>query len=120
MNQKGNQGKREVKVTDLLKLVPNRFMLCVGVSRRARQLKEGAKPMVEVADRQNIQPVITALEEIEKGKVTIIIRDEAEQSILEELDELTDSDSGLDIEEPVEEVVEKKVKETKKVKVKSA
>jgi|GEM_PF-5560849 len=65
--------KHEVGITKVLQKVPNRFLLCVAVSRRARQLKEGMRPMVEV--HGELLPVLTALEEISTGEVTVHHKD---------------------------------------------
>ncbi len=113
----GNTTNRTTNLTGLARLVPNRFMLCVGVSKRARQLKEGMKPTIHVADRACFHPVLTALTEIDTHRVRIILREAAEQTVLEELEELTVSEFESDIEEPVEEVpvteTKAKVKKTK-------
>ena len=50
----------------LLEKVDNKYSLVVGVAKRARQLKEGHLPMVDIA---STNPVTVALEEIAAGKV---------------------------------------------------
>lgn len=50
----------------LLGRVENKYALVIVAAKRARQLKEGALPMVEV-DSGN--PVTVALEEISAGKI---------------------------------------------------
>jgi len=50
----------------LLEKVDNKYSLVVGVAKRARQLKEGHLPMVDIA---STNPVTVALEEIATGKV---------------------------------------------------
>jgi len=50
----------------LLDRVDNKYSLVIGVAKRARQLKEGHLPMVDVA---STNPVTVALEEIAAGKV---------------------------------------------------
>jgi len=50
----------------LLGRVENKYALVIVAAKRARQLKEGALPMVEV-DSGN--PVTVALEEIAAGKI---------------------------------------------------
>ena len=47
---------------------PDRFALVVGASQRARQLNEGAPPLV---DLETEQTVVTALEEVLSQKVKI-------------------------------------------------
>jgi len=52
----------------LLDRVDNKYSLVVGVAKRARQLKEGHLPMVDIA---STNPVTVALEEIAAGKVRV-------------------------------------------------
>ncbi len=50
----------------LLEKVDNKYALVITVSKRARQLKEGHLPMVDIGSNN---PVTVALEEIAAGKV---------------------------------------------------
>jgi DNA-directed RNA polymerase subunit omega len=52
----------------LLDKIENKYALVVSVSKRARVLKEGQLPMVDVASSN---PVTVALEEIAAGKIRI-------------------------------------------------
>jgi DNA-directed RNA polymerase subunit omega len=52
----------------LLHRVDNKYALVIGVAKRARQLKEGHLPMVDVA---STNPVTVALEEIAAGKLHV-------------------------------------------------
>ncbi len=54
-----------ITVEDSLKKVSNQFELVLLAAKRARQLIEGAQPLVESDDRE----VVLALREIEAGKV---------------------------------------------------
>ena len=54
-------------IEDLLVMVENRFALCVLVSKRARQLIQGAATAVDV-DTERV--VSTAISEINLGQVT--------------------------------------------------
>ena len=56
----------EPSVTDLLKLVDDRFELIILTSKRARQISAGAEKLVKTDDKS---PVTIAAEEILKGKV---------------------------------------------------
>lgn len=56
-------------VTDLLKIVDNRYMLIIATSKRARQIVEGSTPLVNIEDKS---PVTIASNEIEEGKVKIV------------------------------------------------
>ena len=53
-------------VTDLLKIVNNRFELVTITSKRARQIAAGALPLTKVEARS---PVTIAANEIAEGKV---------------------------------------------------
>jgi|AmaraimetFIIA100_FD_contig_81_881220_length_580_multi_3_in_0_out_0_1 DNA-directed RNA polymerase subunit omega len=50
----------------LLDKVDNKYALVISVAKRARQLKEGHLPMVDIP---STNPVTVALEEIAAGKV---------------------------------------------------
>lgn len=56
----------EPSVTDLLKLVDDRYELIILASKRARQIASGAEKLVETNDKS---PVTIAAEEILEGKV---------------------------------------------------
>ena len=53
-------------VTDLLKIIDNRFELVILVSKRARQISEGQIPLTKVKERS---AVALAANEIAEGKV---------------------------------------------------
>jgi DNA-directed RNA polymerase subunit omega len=55
-----------ITVEDCLQKVENRFELAMLASKRARQLFNGAKPLIESENRE----VVVALREIAEGKVT--------------------------------------------------
>lgn len=54
-------------IVDLLERVDNRYYLIVMTARRARQLIEGDKPLVEV---DSTKPVTIAINEIDSGAIT--------------------------------------------------
>ena len=54
-----------ITVDDCIDKIPNRFELTLAATYRARQLAQGSQPMVD--------SIITALREIEAGKVGIEI-----------------------------------------------
>lgn len=56
-----------VTIEDCLTNVENRFALVVVTAKRARQILEGAAPLVESKNR----PIVTALREIAAGKVKV-------------------------------------------------
>jgi DNA-directed RNA polymerase subunit omega len=55
-----------VTVDDALKQIPNRFELTLAATYRARQIAQGASPLVE-AGRD--KPTVVALREVALGKV---------------------------------------------------
>lgn len=78
----------DFKLSDLTQEVSNKFLLTSAVARRARQLKDGAKPMVPT-DRETMLPVMTALYEIHQNKIKVVkqeVKDET-QEMLEKMDE---------------------------------
>lgn len=57
-----------VTVDDCLKKIPNRFEMTLAATYRARQLANGADPLVE-ADAKD-KPTVLALREVAAGKVS--------------------------------------------------
>jgi len=74
---------RELVLEELLDKVKNRFLLTVAAARRARQLKDGAKPLIDAPD--NEPAVIVALDEILEDKIRIEVGD-SKQTALGEVD----------------------------------
>ena len=56
-----------ITVEDCLERVPNMFQLVLVAAKRARQLANGAHPMV---DWENDKPTVVALREIAEGHIT--------------------------------------------------
>jgi DNA-directed RNA polymerase subunit omega len=56
-----------VTVEDCLDVVPNRFLLAMVASKRAKQLYKGAEPMIE--NKAGNKKVVVALREIAANKV---------------------------------------------------
>jgi DNA-directed RNA polymerase subunit omega len=54
-----------ITVDDCLKQIPNRFEMSLAATYRARQLANGAQPMV---DASRDKPTVTALRELSAGK----------------------------------------------------
>ncbi len=54
-----------ITVEDCLQRIPNRFQLTLAATYRARQLAQGAEPLVESRDK----PTVIALREVASGKV---------------------------------------------------
>jgi DNA-directed RNA polymerase subunit omega len=56
-----------ITVEDCLKQVPNRFLLVMVASKRAKQLFKGAQPLIE--NKANNRKVVLSLREVAAGKV---------------------------------------------------
>ena len=59
-----------VTVDDCLKRIPNRFQMTLAAAHRARQIANGATPMVDV-DKD--KPTVIALREMALGKIGLEI-----------------------------------------------
>ena len=68
-----------ITVDDCLKKVPNRFQMTLAATYRARQIANGATPMVE-SDKD--KPTVIALREIASGLVDYDVI--AEEELIEE------------------------------------
>lgn len=72
-----------ITVEDCLKEVDNRFELVLMATRRARQITNGAEPLVEL---ENDKPTVLALREIATGQIdarTLEELEKREQQLLE-------------------------------------
>jgi DNA-directed RNA polymerase subunit omega len=67
-----------ITVEDCLQKVKNRYALIHAASKRARQLLNGARDLVE---HDNNKPTVVALREIAAGKVEVDFREETEEAI---------------------------------------
>lgn len=76
-----------ITVEDCTENIPNMFQLVLVASKRARQLANGAEPMVEW---ENDKPTVVALREIAEGYTTESILEEREQPV----DDLLEVDPG--------------------------
>lgn len=62
-----------VTIDDCLERVDNRFALVISAARRARQVHQGARPLVKCRNKE----VVTALREIAAGMVEIRLPERA-------------------------------------------
>jgi DNA-directed RNA polymerase subunit omega len=76
-----------ITVEDCTRHVPNMFQLVLVAAKRARQLANGAHPMVEW---ENDKPTVVALREIAEGYIDERILDERDQPV----DDLLELDKG--------------------------
>lgn len=56
-----------VTVEDCLEVIPNRFLLAMVASKRAKQLYKGAEPLIE--NKAKNKKIVVALREIAANKV---------------------------------------------------
>lgn len=80
-----------ITVEDCTEHVPNMFELVLVAAKRARQLANGAPPMLEW---ENDKPTVVALREIAEGYIDAGILGERDQAV-EELIELESATTGL-------------------------
>ncbi|NLZ31635.1 MAG: DNA-directed RNA polymerase subunit omega [Firmicutes bacterium] len=66
-------------IDDLLKRVKSKYALAIAAAKRGRQLRDGAKPLVECDSRK---VVTVAFHEINEGKVEIEMPDSGSRSSL--------------------------------------
>ena len=82
----------DLDITDLLKIVPNRFLLSSVISKRARQILEGEKPRVEFIPNEPFNPVGLAMKELLEGhfKIDTLAKADDEIELIEKLDKSLD------------------------------
>ena len=76
-----------ITVVDCSENIPNMFQLVLVAAKRARQLANGAEPMVEW---ENDKPTVVALREVAEGYITESILEEREQTV----DDLLEVETG--------------------------
>ena len=72
---------REIQLSEILKKTPNRFLLSLAIAKRARQLNEGAKPLIEISETEPFHPILTALEEIYQNKISIQLENNRDENM---------------------------------------
>ncbi|MHB8919951.1 MAG: DNA-directed RNA polymerase subunit omega [Halothiobacillus sp.] len=99
-----------ITVEDCLAKIPNRFELVLMAARRARQIEQGAEPLVPMGKEK---PVVIALREIGEGKIDlarieeiqsnmVVLRSQiSEAEIRAELAQFADEDEGGSVRRPV-------------------
>lgn len=107
---------------EILKDEHNRFLVTSAVAKRARQIKEGAKPLIDYDPDSPLGYVDIALKELELGKYNIFIQtaDQNEQDLLEEMNESLDRDIQRELEADQNDGKEKKGKDKTRDKSKTS
>jgi DNA-directed RNA polymerase subunit omega len=82
-----------ITVEDCLEHVDNRFQLVLVATKRARQISDGAEPLVEV---DNDKPTVIALREIAEGLVTKEILEDKPTLELDEFESLSDDTDAVE------------------------
>ncbi len=83
----------DLDLTQILEKVPNRFLLSVALSKRARQLQEGAKSLID-NNTESLPPVLTALYEMGLGKFNVVVKEKTDEDheMVEEMEQLIDTE----------------------------
>ena len=82
----------KIDITDLLSKIENRFLLSVAISKRARQLAEGEKPLVDIVRDKPFSPIAVAMKELYHDKFEVGIKEDSD----DEIELLEKLDKGLD------------------------
>lgn len=111
----------EVDLHKILQKEPNRFLVVTAAAKRARQIKEGARPLIPVNLSEPLNHVQIALKEIEEGKIDIGLSEgtDAEADYLKELDASLEEELKLQEAAAESEKAEKKAAKDKGKKNKS-
>eukprot|EP01047_Picozoa_sp_COSAG01_P002052 COSAG01_NODE_52_length_31456_cov_125.226648_10_plen_105_part_00 len=82
----------EINLEEVSKIVDNRFFLSIAVAKRATQLKEGIKPLIEYDPNRPYSYILIALKEIYEGKIKVNVQDktDGEEESIAELDSYLD------------------------------
>lgn len=112
-----NSEEKNFPVADMKKILdknPNRFLLSVAIAKRARQIKEGAKPFVEYDPEMPFSSVYLAMKEYELGFFDINVKTSnasEDEDLLESLEKTMEDE--LAQEEAEIQQDDKKAKEAK-------
>ena len=103
MNASKKETKRlrqQINLAELYEKVPNRFLLSIAAAKRARQIINGAAPLIE-ANLSNNKALDIALMEIQLGKINVSVEGPSdEESIIEEISDYLDADILDDPKQP--------------------
>ena len=100
-----------IDVSELQPMFPNRFLLTAAVSKRARQITEGAKPTVDFYPNEPYDPISIALKELLLGNIEVTIKSSVDNEL--EMIEEMDLNLNIQLKEEEEKEVEKKPKKVK-------
>ncbi len=100
-----------IDVSELQPMFPNRFLLTAAVSKRARQITEGAKPTVDFYPDEPYDPISIALKELLLGNIEVTMKSSVDNEL--EMIEEMDLNLNIQLKEEEEKEVEKKPKKVK-------
>ncbi|RAP30252.1 hypothetical protein DID78_02625 [Candidatus Marinamargulisbacteria bacterium SCGC AG-343-D04] len=117
MSSENNNQK--ISINALLEKFPNRFFLSSALSKRARQIAEGEKVLIDIEDDGYVDPIFIAIKEFEAGFISASLMEavDDEVELLEKLDKSLDE--KLEDKEEKESGSKTKEKESKRSKSKS-
>ncbi len=105
----------EFSMDKLLEKMSNKFLLSIAAARRARQIKEGAVPLVPGVDPEIC--IIAALKEIELDKIGLFVPDVEKGMVLSAKKSFIPKQKREEYEEPLKEDIKiRRVKEKSKKK----
>ena len=89
MTEKNIQGER-LNSEDF----KNRFLYSSAIVKRAKQLREGIRPLVDYDQSHEIKPIEVAMKEIESGEIGVILKDQIkeEDEFMEEMEQVMEAE----------------------------
>jgi len=100
-------------------VIPNRFMLTVVIAKRARQIKDGMRPMVNFDHENPPSPIDLALMEIIEGKIDVDVKSQydSDEEYIQEIEQSLEIElEKQDVASQVKEQDDKKKESRKKSK----
>ena len=91
----------------------NRFLYSAAIVKRAKQLREGIRPLVDYDQSQDIKPIEIAIKEIESGEIGVILKDQIkeQEEFLVEMEQVMEAElEAKELEESSEKDKGKKVR----------
>ena len=89
-----DKAQKNYSLKKLQENIPNRFILSIAIANRARQLKDGATPLIEVSEKTS-SPIQIAIKEIEEKKIVSVLQeiDKENENIIDEIKNYLDTET---------------------------
>ncbi len=87
MSNKKKTIRDQINLNEIQERVPNKFLLSVAAAKRARQIDEGATPLID-ANATTTRSLDIALLEIQLGKIIVSLEESKEEDSL--IDDISD------------------------------